>query len=204
MRCGGVLQRLDRERPLNFTRYAIAMYETGEARIGTLEVTAGSDLRAQSYRGLIPVMNPVVPPADWMVMSALRDSENTFFDFEGTPQEDYSGGTSAGEVASWLRATRLFSSVTRDDDDDFEHAKNLNPTANRMVILFIDTNMIEATRVKGKGKHFICLRSRITKATSGDISFRFWTWGRPAEQVEAGLTEARFDNDYIEAIVAEF
>lgn len=100
--------------PLAFVKYAVELYEKGRAKIGSLDVKAGADLRAQDYAKLRPKLNPDVPPADWMVMSALRDSENGFFDFEGTPQEDFSGGTSGGEVASWLRATGLFSRVSDD------------------------------------------------------------------------------------------
>lgn len=194
--------------PLAFTKYAIDLYETGKANIGTLTVKAGSDLRQQDYKVLRPKLNPDVPPADWMIMSALRDSENGWFDFEGTPQEDFSGGTSGGEVASWLRATQLFSSVSDDTapilGEDFNQARSLNPTSNRKIILFIDTNMIESTRQKGKGKHFVSLRSRVTELPDGNVSFTYWTWGDSPIVVKQPLTKERFNNTYLGSITAEF
>ncbi|MBU1172329.1 MAG: helix-hairpin-helix domain-containing protein [Proteobacteria bacterium] len=195
--------------PVSFARYGIAIYENGEAAIGTLTVKAGSDLRAQDYKVLAGKMNPVVPPADWMVMSALRDSENGFFDFEGTPQEDFSGGTTGGEVASWFRATGLFSNITDDTPPnlktiDLDHAKKLNPTANRKIVMNIDTNMIRPAKQKGKGKHFIALRSKVTELPNGDIDFSYWTWGSPPESVTQPLTKARFEDTYLGAISCEF
>ncbi len=194
--------------PLAFTDFAISLYETGEGRIGSLEVEAGSDLRSQDYSVLRPKLTPDVPPADWMVMSALRDSENWIFDFEGTPAEDFSGGTSSREIASWLRATRLFSRV--DDDsaailgEDLDHAQALNPTNNRKVILFIDTNMITSARAKGKSKHFVSLRSKVTQLPDGHVDFVYWTWGTPPEHVKQPLTKSRFESTYLGAITAEY
>ncbi|MCD6430374.1 MAG: hypothetical protein J7L57_04040 [Deltaproteobacteria bacterium] len=195
--------------PLAFAKYAISMYETGKAAIGSLNVEAGSDLRAQDYNILAKKMDPVVPPADWMIMSALRDSENGWFDFEGTPQEDYSGGTTGGEIASWLRATGLFKNVKDDTPPqwttiDLDHATKLNPTANRKVIIYIDTNMIHSAKAKGKGKHFVTLHSKVTKLHNGNIDFTYWTWGKPPEPVTQPLTKARFENTYLGSITCEF
>ncbi|MHB8809573.1 MAG: helix-hairpin-helix domain-containing protein [Desulfobulbaceae bacterium] len=195
--------------PIAFARYAIAMHDNGEAAIGTLTVKAGSDLRAQDYKVLAGKMNPVVPPADWMVMSALRDSENGWFDFEGTPQEDFSGGTSGGEIASWFRATGLFKTVEDDTPPtlttiDLEHAKKLNPTANRKVIMFMDTNMILAARAKGKGKHYVTLHSKVKELPNGNVDFTYWTWGTPPAPVTQPLTKARFEDTYLGSITCEF
>lgn len=194
--------------PLAFVKYATALYDKGEAQIGTLEIEAGSDLRAKDYNQVVPNMDVVVPPADWMVLSALRDSENLIFDYEGTPQEDFSGGTSASEIASWLRATGLFRTVKDESSailgDDLAHAKTLNPTANRKVILFMDTNMILDSKPKGKSRHFVTLRSKVSEIAGGHVDFKFWTWGRPTEQVKQPLTKARFESTYLGAVIAEF
>jgi hypothetical protein len=53
----------------------------------------------------IPRMDPKCPQAEWMAMSALRDSSNLVLDFEGTPEEDVSGITTPGEITDWLIAT---------------------------------------------------------------------------------------------------
>lgn len=193
--------------PLGFVQHSMQLYDTGRAPIGSLSVKAGADLRAVDYAALRPKLAVDVPPADWMVMSALRDSENLVLDFEGHPDEDLAGGTSGGEIASWLRATGIFSRVVDDTapilGEDLAHATALNPTANRRVIMFLDTNMIRPSVAKGKGRHFIQLRSKVTTLPNGDVDFLYWTWGSPPVRVTQPLAPARFDSTYLGAIIAE-
>lgn len=80
----------------------------------------------------------------------------------------------------------------------------LNPTANRKIILFIDTNMITSARAKGNSKHFIVLRSKVSQLADGNIDFLYWTWGLPPERVKQPLTRTRFEDTYLGSISAEF
>ena len=41
---------------------------------------------------------------DWMLLSAMRDSENWLMDYEGTPDEDFSAMTTPGEIADWMES----------------------------------------------------------------------------------------------------
>lgn len=41
------------------------------------------------------------PAADWMLMAALRDSENWLLDFEGTLDEATAAKTEADEMPDW-------------------------------------------------------------------------------------------------------
>ena len=196
------------EDPLAFASYAIDLYEKGEAKIGNLDVKPGTALRSTDYLAVRPNMSTVVPEADWMVMAGLRDSENLWFNFEGTPEEDFSGGTTGGEVASWLRATGLFSRVANETaailGEDLDHAKQLNPTANRKIVMFIDTSMISPSRPKGKSKHFINLRGKVTETAAGEVDFTYWTWGDPPADINPDPTVAVFEDTYLGAIVAEY
>jgi len=60
--------------------------------LGDMKISPGSDLRAADY-GAIATRFPNIPPqTDWMLMCSVRDSENWFFDFEGSPDELFAEG----------------------------------------------------------------------------------------------------------------
>lgn len=67
-----VLQRKSAE----FTSFANALYGAGIGFLGELKVAPGSDLRNVDYAKLLARFPGLPPQADWMVMSALRDSAN--------------------------------------------------------------------------------------------------------------------------------
>jgi hypothetical protein len=193
--------------PKAFVQFALQLYNGGAAPIGSLEVRAGGDLRRQNYMALRMNMGTqIVPSADWMVMSAIRDSENAFFDYEGTPAEHWRGNTSSGEMVSWLEATRLYASVKHIDRRTVAAAKQLIPTVNRRIILEVDSGMIGNPH-SGENDHFISMRTRIVTNADSTISFDYWTWGQ-AVQTAGGpgnpMTPADFERDYYGAIIAEF
>jgi hypothetical protein len=196
--------------PKSFARYVFQMYNAGAAPIGTLHVKAGSTLLHQDYQKVLdqirtnPDFNGIaVPSADWMSMSALRDSENNFFTaYDGTPAAKWQGGTDPSEIESWLRATGLYSSVRQDSTRTVAAAKMLNPTVNRRIILEVDDIMIVPTNTPAGGpNHFMCLRSPITE-NAGSVKFDYWTWGHQQETVTVSDTD--FEKYYYSAIIAEF
>ena len=46
---------------------------------------------------------PDMDPSDWMVLSAMRDTENAIFDFEGTKEEDLAALTTPGDMSAWMK-----------------------------------------------------------------------------------------------------
>ena len=188
--------------PKAFAQYAFQLYNGGAAPIGSLHVRAGDDLRHQDYMKLRAQMGgQIVESADWMAMSAIRDSENAWFDYEGTPAEHWEGGTSDGEMVSWLRATNLYASVKEDDTRTVAAAKKLIPNANRRVILSVDSGMVGNPH-SGEDDHFISMRTPIKTNPDGTISFDYWTWGQGVRS--ATMSTADFERDYYGAIIAEF
>lgn len=188
--------------PKAFAQYAFQLYNGGAAPIGSLQVRAGDDLRHQDYMKLRTQMGgQIVESADWMAMSAIRDSENAFFDYEGTPAEHWEGGTTDGEIVSWLRSTNLYASVTENDTRTIAAAKKLTPTANRRVILSVDSGMVGNPH-SGEDDHFISMRSAIKTNPDTTISFDYWTWGQGVKT--ATMSVADFERDYYGSITAEF
>ncbi|MET9462142.1 helix-hairpin-helix domain-containing protein [Streptomyces canus] len=195
--------------PLAVVRFAAELYETGASRIGDYEVAPDDDsLLGQDYAALkTQAGSAFCPPADWMILGALRDAENAFFDFEGRPDESVAAATTPGEVADWLRATGLYRNV-RDEGNFFmtkglDHLLNLAPTANRDIALLINAHIIDqANVVNGPKKssefilsafpnHFVALASRVQPAPGDMLEMSFWTWGEP-------VATLRFDRDLVD------
>jgi hypothetical protein len=80
-------------------------------------------------------------------------------------------------------------------------ARKLVPTANRRIILEVDSGMVGNTH-SGENDHFINMRSPITTNANGDVSFDYWTWGQAVKT--ATMSTANFERDYYGAIIAEF
>lgn len=191
--------------PLATAEYAISLFETGAGRIGDLTVKPGRDLKAKNYGA---VAHASTPPADWMMLSALRDWENDVLDFEGTPDEDASGITRPDELARWMKASGVYHRV--DDAGAWvrprglAHALALAPSASCDVIILINANIIEST-VAAKKKslldrfpnHYVRLVEPIAQRGS-DVTFRYWTWGIAPET--ATVSASRFEAAYYGSI----
>ncbi|MEA2490350.1 MAG: hypothetical protein QOH21_2142 [Acidobacteriota bacterium] len=190
--------------PKAFAGFTMQLYNSGAAAIGGLHIFAGEDLRHQNYMNITTRLGGTIPSTDWMVMSAIRDSENFFFDYEGTPAEDWQGGTRMGEIVSWLESTGLYANVRTTEERALSAVMALNPTVNRRVILFVDSGITGPPQpISGEKDHFLALRKPLTVRPDGTLSFTFWTWGEKKERTRA-IAAADFLPLYFGAMVAEF
>jgi hypothetical protein len=198
--------------PLGFVNLAVGLYETGMGYVGSRRVEPDEDLKQQAWDAAWDS-----PEADWMVMSSLRDDDNWLWDFEGTPEETVAAATTPSEVAEWLQDARLYARV-RDEGNwattkGLDHAKSLNPTVGRDVVVLINAHLLsDAAVVHGQKKsdefilrafpnHFIVLDSPVQESPGGKVAFSYWTWGDPVTRVEVG--KAIFEANYYGAIIAE-
>ena len=203
--------------PDAYAAFAAALFENGAADIapaqGTgagLTITAGEDLRNADYYAIATKMGiagyPVPSQADWMVMSAIRDSSNDFVDFTGDPDDWVSSalgdgsGAWSGELPAWLRATGVWSTVIDDESpffgSDLDSALLLDP-AHARVILNIDAELLDPAL--GSGNHTCVLRSPVTKSAAGNVELRVWSW---TSLYDVSVTEDKFNGDYNGATTA--
>ncbi|HUQ04039.1 MAG TPA: N-acetylmuramoyl-L-alanine amidase [Kofleriaceae bacterium] len=107
--------------PVAFARHASEMYRTGSAGIGaSYRVTAGSSLLAQDYAAANTSSGNRMPPqADWMLMGAIRSSEDDVFVWDGSRAggtlnvaANLAGLTFPEEIVRWFNATGLYRNVT--------------------------------------------------------------------------------------------
>ena len=142
--------------------------------------------------------------ADWMVMSAIRDSSNRVFKFTGDPNDWVShnlgdGASPFGDLDSWLRNAGAWTAVVEDANvlltASLDQAKLLNPLTSRC-LLNIDVAML----MNDTGRHTVVLRSPISQTADGRVlTFKVWTW---AGIREVNVARSKFESNYYGANVA--
>lgn len=188
--------------PEDFARYVIDLYETGQAKIGSLEIKPSTDCR--NYR----VVADEVTAVDWVALASLRDGRNALLDCQ-SPSNQAAGITLPASLASWFRAANLGQVENKTNlffDSDLGtliKASNLF-SAGSVVCLLIGANLLRGrpgdTLVPD---HWVALSSPVrvggapvaALASLGDkvnkdpklakepISFDVFTWGEPSYPV---------------------
>jgi hypothetical protein len=212
------------EDPLAVARLACTLYEHGEARLGGLRIKPGPDSLIQhDYATLKALVEASATPparfcpvAEWMLMGALRDSENATVGFEGLPDEllaGPSGLTTPGELEVWLESTGLYDEIREEANIFFTkglaHAKGLRPGA-RDVLLLINAHMLRNVQgalpvkpgdllVNAFPNHWVVLTAPITEATDGLVEFTCWSRGT---DLHVSVTKKTFEANYFGALTA--
>lgn len=184
----------------DFKSFATALYGGGIGFLGKLKINPGTDLRNADY-GALALKTPNMPPqADWMVMSALRDSENWFFDFEGGADESTAISTSAKELSGWYKDTGFYTGVTYDEDTSLAKVKAISKTASNHVALWIRAGLL----IPGStATHMITVESPFAiNAATNQVTFDYWTWGQPVKTLSVSL--ATLQANFLGQIVATF
>jgi hypothetical protein len=190
-----VLQR----KPAEFASFANALYGAGIGFLGKCKVAPGSDLRTADYAALSMKWPGMPPQADWMLMSALRDSENWFFDYEGSPDESVAISTSAKELSDWYDQTGFYTKVENVDQMTLPKIKAVKKTANNQVALWIRIALLQP----GSATHMITVESPITLDEPNDkATFDYWTWGQPVKTLTTTVTALKAN--VLGAITASF
>ncbi|MEV5017695.1 hypothetical protein ACIGW1_31880 [Streptomyces sp. NPDC053780] len=187
--------------PVAAAAFTCQMLRHGSSTIGSLVVAPDADLTGQDYNILRANTNAQHPNAmpestDWMLLSALRDSENVFFDYLGQPYtlgDAAAGLTLPGTLASWLSATHVYSSVSDNTTlvgpADLSPLLNLIPTSDVDILLFVNANAIyDLAATPGPPEipfpgfavpnHYVLMTRPFIQADGTNwIDIEVWTWG---------------------------
>lgn len=201
--------------PDAYAAFAAALFDNGAANLapnqssGGLRIRASSALLGADYDAIATRMRakgfPVPSQADWMVMSAIRDSTNVLFKFTGDPDDWVShtlgdGASPFGDLDSWLRNAGAWLSVVDASNvlltASLQQAKLLEPIRSRC-LLNIDVGVL----LNDTGRHTVVLRSPITETNDGFVTLKVWSW---AGLRDVRVTKAKFEDTYFGANVAFF
>jgi hypothetical protein len=176
--------------PAAVVRFAGELFEHGRARIGDLPVSPSRGLREYPYgrteRGRS------CPPADWMLMAALRDSTNRVLPYSrpGGLREPPAAITMPGALRRWLIATGCYRAL-RDETTlvrhkGLAHAAALRPAPDIDLFVLLAQEMFFpqlAWRRRARNRvvslvpnHWVLLRSPVT-VEADEVRFAFWSWG---------------------------
>lgn len=213
-----------RRDPRAFADFALQLYDTGAAAIGSHEIEPGPDACPLSdHRALRAEFGSVVPPGtDWMVLSALRDAENAVFDYRGDPADDISALTMPGTLTEWLAATGRWSQV-RDEvgppfDQRLAHARSLAPSAETTVLVLVNAGLLLGADAGSAGHqapegtglspslawfpyHWLVLESPVVELAGG-VRFTAWTSGTRAPYRTLTVPTGLFRHHYYGAVTA--
>ncbi len=189
--------------------YATALYEQGWASLGALTIRPSRGLREHRCRAALP------PPADWMMMTALRDSANRVLRYprSGGWGEPMAAMTLPGTLAGWLTATGLYSAVRNDTTLVWRPGRRptgaLAPAPQTDVLALVaaqlfhpaDSTPARAAQTVGGlvPNHWAILRAPLAPVEGDRVTVRFWSWG--ADQV-AVLDPARWRRFSFGALLA--
>jgi len=169
------------DKPGHYARFAIDLYQKGQANLGRLLIKPGKDVRTYT------------PPfsldhVDWLTCASLRDSENWFLDFDDTGKiSDVAGITVPSEMEQWFRKAgyqdvRENTNISRFNKDigTVNEANSLLDNGYR-VCLFISANMTEYDDQSDKGSvltmHWVVLREKI-QVMNGNVKAKVFSWGK--------------------------
>ncbi len=210
--CGpaAFLYNLLLDHPGDYARYAMNLYEGGEAKMGNLSIKPSDSVRFYAIPSwkdpkdpTSPISHWTIEPIDWLTAASLRDSENWFLDYDNA-DNTFSGATTPMEMAWWF--TRAGYSDVKEDANLVRHQRdtaNMDEasrlfSAGYRVCLLIDGQMIEADEqtksgsMWAKDRHWVVLRSRIDHSEES-VKMTIFTWGHGNYQVPQGDVLSRDD-----------
>ncbi len=191
--------------PAGFFAMAYVLFLDGASIVGKLLIDPDSDLLSANYSAIVSdrgsMFPPIPPQADWMLLAALRDSQNEILDYEGQPEEGVAEGSDYNERWQWYDKSGLYKKVTLDTDTELAHVKASGlKTSTNHVSMWINADMIQPS----DGRHVISLESPVVIDEANDlVTFDYWTYGHASFDI-ASLTVAKFTNNYLGAIIATY
>jgi hypothetical protein len=204
--CGpaSILFELIRKFPLRYVTLCRSLYETGGFQTKTQRIETSAALRQASQGELR------MGPADWMVLAALRESENFLFPVEPNAPDmvrNLAGMTKFWEMKGWVREILEYPRA------EYFHTyvlRDLSALKKAQAVLDqggVALGLVTAQSLLGEGKvrvtvpdHWVALVGNIDiqKGTfgrhdSGQVSFDVFTWAqRKTIEANEGVFEDAF------------
>lgn len=169
------------DRPGAYARFAIDMYERGEAKMVDISITPKADLLGYA---LPPGQ---IDPVDWLTLASMRNSSDWFIHYDSA-DGTFSGATTPMELAYWF--TRAgYSDVQEDADlvyhrrstDNMDEASRLFSAGYRVCLLIDDPMIKKGTQAESGSRvlmdrHWVVLQSKIDRS-GGTVDMFIYTWG---------------------------
>lgn len=197
--CGpaAFVRNLVMDDPVNYVKIVVGLFEDGRAYIGSKTVTPGKDLlkytpptkvEADTTHNLGEAFNR----ADWIILASLRDSDNSFLDFQSV-NDSAAGITMPHTMVKWFKEMG-YTDIKNETNilfrKDLANAKEATRlySNNYKVCLFISADMLstkEQSNWSATPDHWVVLASAIKFTGTGlesdpaaGVDFKVFTWGK--------------------------
>jgi hypothetical protein len=166
--------------------------------------------------------------ADWMVLGAIRNSNNVFWQgtWRGDPDQELAGLTRPEELTAWLEATGIYAGVRNEANwvspAGIPHATGLEMPEGRDVAVLLHTNLLLGAKRNRKTQldhtflldqfpnHYVVALNTPTVAVAddvalgiaaGDVLLSVWSWGR--NDLSLVVPADHFVANYYGAVIAD-
>jgi hypothetical protein len=201
-----VVYAIARDKPLEYAKAIIDLYETGRAKIGDWTLEPCTDLKNYAL-----TTGDTIPAVDWIPLASVRDSENWFIDYEATTDD---GGAWGDEVTKWLKKAG-YTKIVEEWNYFFTKGQGNLKSADEYydkdynVILLIDSDILAGkTGMTWKPNHWVVMASRVAYSGSGfdkKINMTVFTWGQRRELPQTGsLKLGDFLDSYYGFVACKF
>jgi hypothetical protein len=202
--------------PVAFAKFSTTLYDTGAGKLGTLPVAPSSDLLQADYVQMLARMGTAVSPqADWMILGALRNSTDVFWQgsWQGDPQQAVSALTRPEELTSWFNAAGPYAAVDNQANwataKGLPHALSLSLGQGVDIALLIHANLMASSLNRPYDNdwlmsqfpnHYVVLLGEIVQdVKTQNVKLTVWSWGDVKPLV---VTQDDFVANYYGAVIA--
>ncbi len=218
--CGpaALVRSIAQNDPDSYAQAGIDLWSKGTAKIGSLNVKPGSELKQAPV-----AVN--TDPSDWVMLGSVRDTSNWFLSPAGWFGSNFAGITLPSTIEKWFKDAG-YTKVINDTSltgGDIPTVKSMCSkrasdlfSAGYYVALLVDSNVLKASNqndvISMYPDHWVVLNSTIDNAGTVDYQklclFKIYTWGdgeRQVPQTPPGnpLTFEKFLNKFYGFVAAK-
>lgn len=196
------------DRPDIYRQVVNELWESGKTKIGSLKLKPGTDCKNPTkffrYNTYSKQDVPKISAIDWMTLASLRDTENSFLDYD-SPDDQLSGITMGGAIKSWFEKA----GATKKHTTSFSYVFGSNLKVKDVctlngyidgdnhIVVLIGAGMLNGGSGSSKN-HWIVWKdklklvdgSEITEQTAltEKVSLELFSWGSVGNQLKKDLT----------------
>ncbi len=169
--------------PEGYTKAVLDLYQKGQYTYNGKKIKANKDTFEQEVTS---GMNAV----DWVLLPAIRHSENTFLDYDPERDRGASAFTTPWEVAAWV-GNIVGVDQNKDSSPTIEKV-NAAIDNNQTVLVLVDWGQLSKNLSKKgakqeskpeswinamTGNHYVIIKDKIIDMPDDQIQIKVWTWG---------------------------
>jgi len=164
---------LTRHRPDLFAQMVVDLYTTGTAKLGNLTISPSASMKKVGTNPMDlkgTYLYGSMDPVDWMVLAALRDSQNTFLNYDAMSDRT-AGITFPGNIQTWFKkvgfaTSNNASSIAVQGIDTLLLAEQAHQHGHSVILLIndqiIQNNTYKNGMMAAVPTHWVVLRNDIS------------------------------------------